>query len=179
MRSLVAAALFFLAVFIATVDTTPAPHLAVQALTPQQIIQEINREAKQKQYDAQAKIALIVFRGHKECNSLAQIVGEGAVEHHLPARVLAAMAIAESSCNSEAVSPTGDYGVWQINAKIWKQRPSILRDPTQNGRLASKILGAFVHQYGLIEGLHHYNGMGRPEGQYSSRVMTLAYGRAS
>lgn len=178
MRSLLAVALFILAGFCATVDLTPAPHLAVKAYTPQDIEQEMKREAQQKKFDAAAKQALAVFKKHPECRPYAGIVGENAVINGLPARVLAAMAIAESSCNPEAVSPTGDYGIWQINARVWKQRPSVLRNPAYNGAFAAHVLRGYVSQSGLVEGLHRYNGLGRPAGEYSDRIMMIAYGRA-
>ena len=179
MRSLLAVGLFFLAGFIATVDLTPEPRLVVKAYTEQDILREMKREEQQKKIDAASKQALAVFKKRPECRPYAGIVGENAVINGLPARVLAAMAIAESSCNPEAVSPTGDYGIWQINARVWKQRPSVLRNPAYNGAFAARVLRGYVSQSGLKEGLHRYNGLGRPAGEYSDRILLIAYGRPS
>lgn len=180
MRSLVAAALILFGAYTAiTIDATPAPpKLVVKAQTEESIRQEMKREAREKQYVAAEKTALVVFRRHAECRPFARLVGERSVESGIPARVFAAMAIAESSCNPKAVSSTGDYGIWQINAKIWRISPAILRNPEDNSKIAARILRSYVRSYGLVEGLHHYNGMGRPAGEYSGAVLTIAYGRA-
>lgn len=163
-------------------DYSPAPpRLAVQAQTIETVKAEMNREAKQKQYDVAAKSALVVFKHHKECNWLAGIVGERSVEDHIPARIFAAMAIAESSCNPNAVSRTGDYGVWQVNARIHHINPRVLKDPYENAVIASDILRHCINAAGrdLQEGLHRYNGLGNPTNSYASAVMAIAYRRAS
>ena len=182
MRTLVASLLFFLASYVAVVsDTTPPPpSIAVQAPTEESIKAEIRYEKKLKQVKIATDMALVVFRRHNECRPFAELVGVSAVEEHVPARVFAAMAIAESSCNATIVSPTGDVGVWQVNAKIHKLPVPALKNAKFNAKFAAHYLRQCINKAGNIEeALHRYNGLDKPEGAYSSRILSIAYGRAT
>jgi len=155
-------------------DLTPSPKLTVQAPTPASIQADIIHERKLRQYVIAEKAALSVFRRHAQCNQFAGLVGERSVETGLPARILAAVAIVESSCNPNAVSPTGDYGLFQVNAKAHHVSPKVLLDPAKNARIASEFLRALIRQYGAVEGLHRYNGLGNPTNAYADRVFQVA-----
>lgn len=56
------------------------------------------------------------------------------------AKVAAAIAMAESGGNPGAISSTGDYGLWQINARSWPQFDSRrLLEPAYNARAMATI----------------------------------------
>jgi len=73
-----------------------------------------------------------------------------------------------------AISATGDVGLAQINAKIHHLTVPALQDPTFNLQKGAMILAAFVHKFGLREGLHHYNGMGNPTDSYARSIFQRA-----
>lgn len=39
--------------------------------------------------------------------------------------IMAAIALAESGGNTDAISPTHDYGLWQINKKVWQHESNL------------------------------------------------------
>ena len=162
-------------------DYSPAPpRLAVQAPTPETVKAGIQLEKKMKQIKIATDQALVVFKHHNECRPFASLVGEQAVEEHIPARVFAAMAVIESTCNPAMVSSTKDYGVWQINAKYHPYPIQVLKDPRKNAAIAAHFLRRCINEAGSVEeGLHRYNGLGRPAGEYSGAVLAVAYGRPS
>ncbi len=56
--------------------------------------------------------------------------------------VAIAVAGAESNYNATSVSPTGDYGLWQINKAAHPQMMTNVFDPNQNARYAYQISAA-------------------------------------
>jgi hypothetical protein len=61
----------------------------------------------------------------------------------------------------------------QINPKVWGHYEE-LRDPVQNMRLGAKILKRYTNRYGVVEGLHRYNGLGNKTNSYAERVLEVA-----
>jgi hypothetical protein len=55
--------------------------------------------------------------------------------------IMTAIAGAESGWNTTAISPTQDYGLWQINFSAWLDlfRTHTWTDPTQNGQMAFAV----------------------------------------
>jgi soluble lytic murein transglycosylase-like protein len=67
----------------------------------------------------------------------------------------------ESNWNQNAVSPTGDIGLMQINpvnAPAFGVTTDQLYDPDTNIMIGTTILGQNINRYGLIDGLAAYNG---------------------
>ena len=63
----------------------------------------------------------------------------------------------------------------QVNARVWHENTESLKDPDYNIQVGTRVLGSYVHRYGLREGLHRYNGMGRGcstcDEQYVAKVI--------
>jgi hypothetical protein len=73
-----------------------------------------------------------------QLRALASSVLPGATSTQLDMAV--AIALAESRGNPSAVSSTGDYGLWQVNARSWPQfTTSQLLDPLGNAKAMAHI----------------------------------------
>lgn len=176
MRNLLAVSLFVLGIFF-SVTTIPnvgvPPKIAVLLPTPESVSLQIKQEKLQKLYDAAARIAMRVYHSHR-CAGDAATVGQLAVDFNISPRIIAAVEIAESSCNPVAISPTKDVGRMQVNAKVWHFSVEQLLDSKFNYFVGTRILATYIHQFGLIEGLHHYNGLGNPTNAYAQHVLQVA-----
>src|ERR1017187_6346511 len=95
---------------------------------------------------------------------LAEMTARKAVSSGLPARLIAAMAASESTCNPMAVSNRGAVGLTQIVPKIWGKEFDFtkinLLNPEQNMEVSTVIMSKLVKQYGIKGGLIHYYGVG-------------------
>lgn len=152
-----------------------APHrISVVPSTEQSIKQEMQREQREKQYARAAIAAAQVYR-HNGCKSdYAYSTGRMAVDFGLSPRVLAALVFVESSCNPNAVSGRRSVGLTQVNPVVWSYTKAELRDPERNLKIGASILASYVRRFGLVEGLHHYNGLGNPTNEYAEKVLTAA-----
>jgi len=161
-------------------DLGPTPKTVLaHALTENDIREQIAQEQKQMQYDVAEEVAAKVMRHHGCNDEFAELVGRAAVDEHLPARLIAAVMVIESTCNAHAISHADGIGLMQVVPKIWHIQRNKLLDPVFNVRFAtSRILVPFVRVYGIREGLHHYNGMGvgcsACSKDYPERVMRIA-----
>ena len=156
-------------------DPGPMPKtVPAHALTEADIKDQIVQEQKQKQYDAAEEVAARVMKRYGLDDEFAELAGRAAVDERIPARLVAAVMIAESSCNPTLISRTQDVGLMQVNRRIWKMPTAKLLNPALNVKFAThRILAPLVHTYGVREGLHRYNGLGG-NGSYSDRVMRIA-----
>ncbi len=74
--------------------------------------------------------------GRYSCSRLESLwISQGGNPSH--AFMAAEIAMAESGGNSYAISPTADYGLWQINRWAWGNLASL--DPASNARAAIRI----------------------------------------
>jgi len=170
-----AAALLALAIFAVSPGQEP-PAIKVAAPTPESIKAEVIREQKQALYDQAEEVASRVMVKHGCDDQFAELVAHAAVDRRLPARIVAAVVVAESTCNPNAANH-GDCGLMQVNARIWNMSCQVLKDPVTNVTKATQILAACVHKAGGIrEGLHRYNGLDKPADQYADKVFSIAYG---
>ncbi|HTQ97236.1 MAG TPA: transglycosylase SLT domain-containing protein [Candidatus Acidoferrum sp.] len=155
----------------------PGPRPATpdfRAITAEQIKEGYKQEVKDRVFNRAAAQAQDVFRAHHVVLRHATLVAKYALAHHIPVRLLAAVVYAESTGNASAISAHGDVGLMQINMKVWKYSRTELLNPERNLQIGSHILGALIHQYGTVEGLHHYNGMGRQDNSYAAHVFQVA-----
>lgn len=143
-------------------------------ITAEQIVRNYKSEAKTKEIHRQAQIARELFRRHHYNLAHADLIAEYAIAHHIPVRLLAAVVFVESKGNARA-SCSDDLGLMQINTRVWKHYSKRqLMDPEFNLSVGTHILGTYIHLYGFVEGLHHYNGMGNPTNDYASAVYQIA-----
>lgn len=179
MKNLFAVVVLAIGGFIAIVsDVTPAPPaIKIELPTEESIKAQVRQEQLQKRYDAATVIATHVYRSH-HCNpEFASLTGQMAVDFRLPVRLVAATVIVESTCNPGAMYKhphSTDVGLMQVNTRVWHHSVQELMDPRLNMKIGSRILASYVHSYGLVEGLHHYNGLGNPTNSYAEHVLKVA-----
>lgn len=151
----------------------PTP-ISVQAPTERLIKEEVKIERKQRQYEQAGQIAARVYR-RLGCRTVyADATGRIATDLGLSPRLLAGLVFVESSCNPNATDHRGSIGLTQVNTKTWKYTKNQLKDPETNLRIGASILSTYIHRYGLVEGLHAYNGFGNHTEEYSTKVLTAA-----
>lgn len=150
------------------------PRVSVVPSTEQSIKQEMRREQREKQYARAAAVAAQIYRRNGCVTDYAYPTGRMAVDFGLSPRVFAALVFIESSCNPRAVSRTHDVGLTQIHLHTWGYRYEDLLNPETNLKAGAFVLAKYVHQFGLVEGLHHYNGLGNPTNEYAKKVLTAA-----
>lgn len=153
----------------------PAPcPIRVVAPTEQSVIREMKFEQLQKQYQRATATARQVYRKNHCRGDFADITGRAAVDFGISPRVLAALVFVESTCRPNAISGRKSVGLTQVNPLVWKYTRAELRDPKRNLEIGASILASYVHRFGLVEGLHHYNGLGNPTNEYAEKVLTAA-----
>jgi soluble lytic murein transglycosylase-like protein len=152
---------------------TPKPIL-VRPLVEKDIKEGVKREQTRKRIQQSIKAAEIVYRSNGCRRTYAEATGRIAVEYNISARLLAAVVFVESSCNPNAVSDRYSVGLTQVNPKYHRYTRAELKDPQRNLEIGASILSTYIRRYGLIEGLHAYNGFGNPTDEYSTKVLTAA-----
>lgn len=154
------------------------PPIKVVAPTEVQIKEQFKREqearriARRVAWETSAARAVYRANGCRlaERDGLSVLTGRAAYEYGVSARLLAAVIFVESSCNPRAVSGKDSIGLMQVNPRVWGHRDQ-LSDPAFNVDLGTKILASYIHHHGLVEGLHHYNGLGDPSDSYARKVL--------
>lgn len=165
--------------YVLITDPGPAPKIvSARAFTSEEIKLQMEREKLQIKYDAAENLAAHVLRRHGCEDEFAEIIGHAAVDTGLSPRLVAAVAIVESTCNPRARSKEGAVGLMQVVPKVWHYEVSDLLDPAFNVTHGARILASYVRRFGLEEGLHHYNGMGvgceACDGEYVGKVLRTA-----
>jgi soluble lytic murein transglycosylase-like protein len=172
---ILASALLFspLAAFWCAGPDAPKP-ISIQAPTEQTIKEGVKHEQRVKAYRHAGRIAAQVYR-HNGCKATySDITGQVAVDYGLSPRLLAALVFVESSCNPNAVSGRDSVGLTQINPKYHHYKRAELKNPQRSLEIGASILSAYVHRYGLVKGLHAYNGFGNPTNSYANKVLAAA-----
>lgn len=147
---------------------------AIEALKTN-IRMDIERKFQEKRYEKAAIIARLVYRHNHINPALAELTGRVAVDTGISPRILAALVFVESSGRANALSPDRrSVGLTQVNTRVWHYTQAQLLKPEANLRIGASILAAYVHRYGLLEGLHHYNGLGNPTNEYALHVLAVA-----
>lgn len=139
-----------------------------------------------KQYIAALEVARVFGRstGCSEADpKLIDAVASEAVKADISPRVLAATVAIESACNQYATSPKGAIGLLQVTPKTWKgtydlEKQYNLLNQSDNLHVGTLILAGYIKQYGVPNGLHHYNGMGQGcdtcDSGYADKILALA-----
>lgn len=156
------------------VEVPAVPAIRVIAPTEQSIREDIKRERLEKQYRNAATAARLVYRRVGCRPTFAIETGRAAVDFGVSPRILAALVFIESSCNPSAVSGRASVGLTQVNPLVWKVNPQELKNPSRNLRLGASILASYVRRFGVVEGLHRYNGLGNRTNSYAEKVLAAA-----
>jgi hypothetical protein len=154
------------------------PSFTIRALTPEEIKAEVVASRHQKQLAAAVKTVISVFRQNHCGTQYAPVVAQAAIAEGLSPRLVAGLIFVESSCNARAYDHRGSHGLMQVNRYTWDRTVAELENPKINLALGTHILAGYIHRYGLMEGLHHYNGLGNPSQEYAERVLAAAGIRA-
>lgn len=155
----------------------PSP-ISVQSVTEKTIKEDVKREQREKQRIRAIRrataAARMVFRKNGCRDIYSDLTGRTAYEYRLSGSLLAAVVFVESGCRANVVSGRNSVGLMQVNPKVWGHRKE-LKDPAQNLRIGASILSSYIRVYGLVEGLHHYNGYSEVhEHTYVNKVLTVA-----
>src|SRR5262249_1570597 len=131
-----------------------------------------------KQYRVSEKQAAKVYSRLGCGTKYAAVTGRVATDYGLSPRLLAALVFVESTCRADAVSGRDSVGLTQVNPRVWKHSRAELKDPERNLRIGAGILASYIRNYGVVEGLHHYNGLGDPSDEYSNKVLEAMNGNS-
>jgi hypothetical protein len=154
---------------------TDAPRpIQLHLLTEGDIKEQVRQDRLKKAYARASRIAATVYRQNGCRATFADLTGRYAVDLGISPRILAALVFVESSCNPNVVSTRDSVGLTQVNPKVWKYSRKTLKDPETNLKIGATILARYIRQYGLVEGLHAYNGFGDPTDSYSTKVLVAA-----
>jgi|SRR5579859_2115395 len=167
-----------IAAFSTVYSVSAPPSIKAVAPTETQIKEQMIRERHDRETARRVERSVIAARAvyrsvgcrMAERDGLSVLTGRAAYEYGIPARLLAAIVYVESSCNPRAISGKDSIGLTQVNPRVWGHRDQ-LTDPEFNIHLGAKILAGYIRHYGLVEGLHHYNGLGDPSDTYARRVL--------
>jgi len=157
----------------------PAPRpINIVPVTEAQIKQGIKNEQaaklQAKRINRAVAAARAVYRANGCRDTYSEITGRTAYEYGLSPRLLAAVVFIESTCRPNAVSGRNSVGLMQVNPRVWGHAKD-LKDPARNLRIGASILASYIRQFGLVEGLHHYNGYSDVhEHTYVNKVLTTA-----
>jgi soluble lytic murein transglycosylase-like protein len=156
-------------------DAPSAPEvISVNLPTEASIKEEVKIERQEKAIKRAVASARLVYRRNGCKDTYSEITGRTAYEFGLSPRLLAALVFVESSCNPTAVSGANSIGLLQVNPAVWGHRKD-LKNPEINLRIGANILAGYVHKYGLVEGIHHYNGYSEVhEHTYVKKVLDKA-----
>jgi soluble lytic murein transglycosylase-like protein len=140
----------------------PAPRpINVVPVTEAQIKESVKYERqvklRTKRINKAIAAARMVYRANGCRDTYSEITGRTAYEYGLSPRLLAAVVFIESGCRANAVSGRNSVGLLQVNPRVWGHTKE-LKDPVRNLQIGAAILASYIRQFGLVEGLHHYNG---------------------
>lgn len=140
-------------------------------VTAAQIKEGVRIEQRTKAYQRATRTVVRTLQKNGCSVRYANLIGITAVDYGLPPNLLAAVVFVESGCRAGAVSGRNSIGLMQVNPKVWGHRNE-LKDPERNLRIGASILASYVRRFGIIEGLHHYNGYSEVHGhEYVNKVL--------
>lgn len=161
-------------------------HRVSPAVVPAIVVQAPALDATNQQYIAALDVARVFGRAPGCAEADAKLIGNVATEAlrtGIDPRILAATVAVESSCDAMAVSRRGAIGLTQIMPKIWKgqfdfEHTINLFNPNDNLHAGATIESGLIKQYGLAEGIRHYNGTGTDcadcDSNYVPKILALA-----
>lgn len=179
--------LLFIPVLAVTVSVfIQNKHYRPIVAAPTVVVQTPALDATNQQYIAALAVARVFGRAPGCAEADAALIGKVATEAlrtGLDPRILAATVAVESSCDSMAVSRRGAVGLTQIMPRLWAKNFDFsgsvnLFNPAENLHSGSTILSGLIKQYGLTEGMRHYQGTGTDcdtcDNNYVPKILTLA-----
>ena len=153
----------------------PAP-INSTSITEAEIKKEVKIEQHARALKKATAAARMVYRKNHVSEKYSEFTAKAALDYGISPRLLAGLVVIESHGNPRATDHLGSYGLTQVNSKVWgNRRVSPLYDPETNLRIGASILAGYTSRFGLVEGLHHYNGYSEVHGHiYVNKVLTAA-----
>jgi soluble lytic murein transglycosylase-like protein len=113
-------------------------------------------------------------RPSEEQERYAVSIARNSVEKGLNPAVVAAIVVVESGGNPLTVSPSGDLGLMQVNARIHAKSFDFekrnLLNPEENIAVGTSILKTMLERHGDDKAIAAYNGLLPDKREYSARV---------
>jgi soluble lytic murein transglycosylase-like protein len=153
----------------------PYSSISRHAFTKQEMDRFYERDRQDKIERRNTDILNRLFRAYG-CNMDGGGISRYAAKYlqNLPARLVGAIIIAESTCNPEAVSSSGAIGLMQIMPEK-RYTKDELRRPDRNIEIGTTILKNHIRQSGSIhEGLKRYYGDFPGNEEYAKKILNIA-----
>ncbi len=128
-------------------------------------------------YESALQVLKQTQRPQAEQERYASAIARNAVEKGLSPAVVSAIVVVESSGNPLTVSPSGDLGLMQVNARIHARQFDFERrnllNPEENIDVGTSILKAMADRHGNEKAIQAYNGLLPEKREYSVRVQAV------
>jgi len=128
-------------------------------------------------YESALQVLKQTQRPQAEQERYASAIARNAVEKGLSPAVVSAIVVVESSGNPLTVSPSGDLGLMQVNARIHARHFDFekrnLLNPEENIDVGTTILRTMADRYGNEKAIQAYNGLLPEKREYSVRVQAV------
>jgi soluble lytic murein transglycosylase-like protein len=128
-------------------------------------------------YDSARQVLKQTQRPLVEQERYALTIARRAVEKGLNPAVVSAIVVVESGGNPLTVSPSGDLGLMQVNARIHASHFDFekrnLLNPEENIDVGTTILKTMADRHGSEKAIQAYNGLLPEKREYSVRVQAV------
>lgn len=125
-------------------------------------------------YEVSRKVLKHTQRPLEEQERYAAAIAKNSVEKGLNPAVVSAIVVVESSGNPLTVSPSGDLGLMQVNARIHARNFDFekknLLNPEENIEVGTSILKSMADRHGDLKAIQAYNGLLPEKAEYTARV---------
>jgi hypothetical protein len=128
-------------------------------------------------YESALQVLKQTQRPQAEQERYASAIARNSVEKGLSPAVVSAIVVVESSGNPLTVSPSGDLGLMQVNARIHARQFDFekrnLLNPEENIDVGTSILRLMADRHGNEKAIQAYNGLLPEKREYSVRVQAV------
>ena len=128
-------------------------------------------------YESSLQVLKQTQRPQAEQERYASAIARNSVEKGLSPTVVSAIVVVESGGNPLTVSPSGDLGLMQVNARIHARQFDFekrnLLNPEENIDVGTSILKVMADRHGNEKAIQAYNGLLPEKREYSVRVQAV------
>jgi transglycosylase-like protein with SLT domain len=128
-------------------------------------------------YESSLQVLKQTQRPEAEQERYASAIARSSVEKGLSPAVVSAIVVVESGGNPLTVSPSGDLGLMQVNARIHARQFDFekrnLLNPEENIDVGTSILRVMADRHGNEKAIQAYNGLSPEKREYSVRVQAV------
>ena len=128
-------------------------------------------------YESSLQVLKQTQRPQAEQERYASAIARKSVEKGLSPAVVSAIVVVESGGNPLTVSPSGDLGLMQVNARIHARQFDFekrnLLNPEENIDVGTSILKVMADRHGNEKAIQAYNGLLPEKREYGIRVQAV------